>query len=96
MLDNSHLSSIYVPLNEYILCLYHRSSVVADTLSTVCSVLIESSTVYYEWLLAVPLLHCLKGHITPFHPVETDPQMNFEVITAGLDLRTFHPQSGLD
>ena len=71
---------------------------VADTLTTVCSVLIESSTSYYEWLLAVPLLHFLKEHITPFKPVETghqiDHQIDTRIITAGLDLSKLHPTIG--
>ena len=68
----------------------------AKTLSTLCSVLIESSTVYYDWLLAVPLLHFLNGQITPFKPVETDSQINYKLITAGLDVVKFHPNTGLD
>ena len=69
---------------------------VADTLSTVCSVLIESPTLYYEWLLAVPLLHLLKGYMKPFMPVRNRHKISNEVITAGLDLTKFHPKPGLD
>lgn len=68
---------------------------VAETLSAVCSVLIESPTVYYEWLLAVPLLHFLKGYITPFTPVKGRNKISNEVITVGLDLTKFRPKLGL-
>ena len=76
--------------------LYYRSVTLVETLSTLCSVLIESHTVYYEWLLVVPLLHILKDQIKPFTPVKADHKMDNDVITAGLDLTKFRATPRLD